>query len=110
MTSDPAAEPPVFTLSCSSAGGPIRGFSCTSTGSGTIGGEVSLRDPTDTDNLELGNYDLSVTVEGRYPGDYTCQVTVERYDGVGDEPDTLVFPGSPGSSQTIRVRGEPADS
>lgn len=97
LTSDPAADPPEFTLHCTSAAGPIRAFHCTSSATGTITGVATL-----TDSI-LARYNLSVAVTGQYPGDYVCQVRVERYDG--GEPETLVIPEVPGPLQTISVTG-----
>ena len=97
---DPEADPPVFTLNCTSTRGPVREFSCTSTGTGTIDGVVSFTDTRP--NREQGNYDLSVSVTGNYPGVYTCQVTVYKYDGTGMEPEMMNY----FSAQTITVTGE----
>lgn len=57
-------------------------------------------------NRQFSNYELSASVIGNHPGDYTCQVTVLRYDGTGVEPEVLVYPETPGPLQTITVRGE----
>ncbi len=114
LTSDPDAEEPEFTLSCSSSGGPVRGFSCTGPG-GTITGVASLRLPADEDVRDNGIYDHSatMTVTGNYPGDYTCQVTVYRYDGTqtpaAPEPDILVYPETPEAAQTITVPTFPGE-
>lgn len=105
MITDATTDPPVFSLSCNSAGGPIRGFSCSSTDTGSVAGTATLRNPYDVYNLDFARYDLTVMVTGRHPGDFACQVTVELYDGTGVEPETLTFPGVPGSEQTIRVTG-----
>ncbi len=101
LTSGPEAEEPEFTLSCTSSGGPVREFNCTSPDGGNIAGVASLRNPVDTDVRDQGLYDHSATVTGNYPGDYTCQVTVYRYDGTAPEPE-LVYP----AAQTITVTGE----
>ncbi len=110
LTSAPEAEVPEFTLSCTSSGGPVRGFSCTGPG-GTIAGVASLRTPADEDVRDNGRYDHSATmnVTENYPGVYTCQVTVYRYDGTGDEPEILVYPETPGAAQTITVPTVPGE-
>ncbi len=101
--SAPEAEVPEFTLSCTSSGGPVRGFNCTSPGGGNIVGVASLRNPVDATNKDQGIYDHSVdvTVTGNYQGEYTCQVTMYRYDGIAPEPE-MVYP----AAQTITVTGE----
>ncbi len=106
LTSGPEAEAPEFTLSCTSSGGPVRGFNCTSPGGGNIAGVASLRNPAVAINRDQGIYDHSATVTGNYPGVYTCQVTVYRYDGTAPEPEILVYPETPGAAQTITVQGE----
>ncbi len=106
LTSDPDAEVPEFTLSCTSSGGPVREFSCTSPEVGNIAGVASLRTPADATVRDQGLYDHSVTVTGNYPGDYTCQVTVYRYDGTAPEPEISVYPETPEAAQTITVPGE----
>ncbi len=100
LTSGPEAEVPEFTLSCTSSGGPVREFSCTGPG-GNIVGVASLRNPVTEDVRSFGLYDHSATVTGNYPGVYTCQVTVYRYDGTAPEPE-MVYP----AAQTITVTGE----
>ncbi len=112
LTSGPEAEVPEFTLSCTSSGGPVRGFSCTGPDGGNIAGVASLRNPADETNRDQGIYDHSatVTVTGNYGGAYTCQVIVYRYDGTqtpaAPEPEILVYPITPGAAQTITVPGE----
>ncbi len=106
LTSGPEAEEPEFTLSCTSRGGPVRGFNWASGGGGNIAGVASLKAPVNHDVRDQGLYDHSVTVTGNYPGDYTCQVTVYRYDGTAPEPEILVYPSTPGAAQTITVPGE----
>ncbi len=101
LTSDPDAEEPEFTLSCTSSGGPVREFNCTSPNGGNIAGVASLRTPADATIRDQGIYDHSVNVTGNYPGVYTCQVTVYRYDGTAPEPE-LVYP----AAQTITVPSE----
>ncbi len=101
LTSGPEAEVPEFTLSCTSSGGPVREFSCTGPG-GTTAGVASLRTPVDQTVRDHGLYDYSATVTGNYPGDYTCQVTVYRYNGTAPEPETIIYP----AAQTITVPGE----
>ncbi len=97
----PEAEVSEFTLSCTSSGGPVRGFNCTSPGGGNIAGVASLRTPVNVNVRDQGLYDHSATVTGNYPGDYTCQVTMYRYDGIAPEPE-MVYP----AAQTITVPGE----
>ncbi len=41
LTSGPVAEEPEFTLSCTSSGGPVREFSCTSPDGGNVTGVAS---------------------------------------------------------------------
>ncbi len=101
LTSGPEADEPEFTLSCTSSGGPVREFSCTSPDGDNIAGVASLRTPADATVRDQGIYDHSVDVTGNYPGNYTCQVTVYKYDGTAPEPE-LVYP----AAQTITVPGE----
>ncbi len=106
LTSAPEAEEPEFTLSCTSTGGPVREFSCTSPDGGNVAGVASLRTPANETVRDQGLYDHSVNVTGNYPGVYTCQITVYRYDGTAPEPESLVYPETPGAAQTITVQGE----
>ncbi len=106
LTSVPDAEVPEITLSCTSSGGAVREFNCTSPGGGNIAGVASLRTPADEVVRDQALYDHSATVTGNYPGVYTCQVTVYRYDGTALEPEILVYPETPGAAQTITVPGE----
>ncbi len=82
---------------------------------GTITGVASLRLPADGNVRDNGIYDHSatMTVTGNYPGDYTCQVTVHRYDGTqtlaDPEPDILVYPETPEAAQTITVPTFPGE-
>ncbi len=90
VTSDLAADQPVFQLSCSSEYGPIREFSCTNNDDNiTFEGDVALRDPSNRDNLQSARYNLSLSVTGNYPGIYQCYVTVHRYRGVGADPEVF---------------------
>ncbi len=102
LTSGPVAEVPEFTLSCTSSGGPVREFNCTSPDGGNIVGVASLRTPVNFNIRDQGIYDHSATVTGNYPGDYTCQMTVFKFDGSGDEPEIIIYP----AAQTITVPGE----
>ncbi len=103
LTSVPEAEVPEFTLSCTSSGGPVREFSCTSPDGGNIVGVASIVTPITEAVRDQGLYDHSATMTGNYPGDYTCQVTVYRYDGTQTPAALeLVYP----AAQTIAVQGE----
>ncbi len=102
LTSTPEAEEPEFTLSCTSSGGPVTELNCISPGGGNTTGVASLRTPATATVRDQGLYDHSATVTGNYPGDYTCQVTVCRYDGTGEEPEILVYP----AAQATTVPGE----
>ncbi len=106
LTSGAVAVDPEFSLSCTSTGGPVRAFSCTSPDGGNITGVASLRTPVTEIVRDHGIYDHSATVTGNYPGDYTCQVTVYKYDGTAPEPENLIYPETPGAAQTITVPGE----
>ncbi len=101
LTSGPEAEVPEFTLSCTSTGGPVMGFNCTSPDGGNIAGVASLVTPVNENVRDQGLYDHSATVPGNYPGVYICQVTVYRYDGAAPEPEVIIYP-----AQTITVPGE----
>ena len=97
MTSDPEAVTPEFTLNCSSSGGPVSGFSCTTPGGGPVTGTAGLRDPSstgDNSDRDLAIYILNVTVTQDVLGTYmyTCQATVDRYDGTGVETLTYTAP------------------
>ena len=93
VTSDPEADTPEFTLSCSSSDGPVSGFSCTNANSGIVNGTASLTDPTSGIERSAANYNLMVTVTGNYPGTYTCTLNVGKYDGIGVEPKVLTYTG-----------------
>ncbi len=101
LTSGPADIEPTFILSCTSMGGPIRKFDCISDGN-NVAGVPSLRTPVDQTVRDQGLYDHIATVTGNYAGDYTCQVTVYRYDGIAPEPEMLVYL----ADQIITVPGE----
>ena len=36
-----------------------------------------------------------MTVTGSSPGEYTCQATVDKFDGTGVEPEMLTYPSPP---------------
>ena len=104
MTSSSTDLIPEFTLSCSSNGGPVTGFSCTNSDTNvTETGIAGLGDPSSTVDRRHAKYDLVVTVTGSKQGTYSCLASAEKFDGVGNpEPEHLLHP----ASRTIRVNGK----
>ncbi len=76
LNSGPEAEEPEFTLRCTSTGGPVREFNCSSPDGGNVTGVTSLRTPVTTAVRDQGLYDHSVAVTGNNTGNYTFQLTV----------------------------------
>ena len=75
LTSDLTADPPVFTLTCVSTGGPATTVTWTRDGTAVTGGTSQ----TVVDQLAI-TYHNTLMVTGRLPGDYTCSVSNDRTD------------------------------
>ena len=67
------ADPPVFTLTCVSTGGPATTVNWTRDG-GPVAGVTSQT----VINLITATYHNTLTVTGREPGSYTCSVANNR--------------------------------
>ena len=67
------ADPPVFNLTCVSAGGPATTVTWTRDGAAATG--VTSQTVVDQ---EVITYRSILTVTGREPGNYTCSVTNDR--------------------------------
>ena len=67
------ADPPVFTLTCVSTGGPATTVTWTRDGAAMTG--ITSQNVT---NLMTATYHNTLTVTGREPGNYTCSVTNNR--------------------------------
>ena len=67
------ADPPVFTLTCVSTGGPATTVTWTRDGAAATG--VASQNVTST---LAATYVNTLTVTGRLPGNYTCSVTNAR--------------------------------
>ena len=63
------ADPPVFTLTCTSTGGPATTVIWTLDDSPQSGGTSQITDQ------QTATYSNTLTVTGRYTGDYQCSVS-----------------------------------
>ena len=66
------AATPMFTLICTSARGPATSITWTSP-AGAFGTESQI-----VTNMTTATYSNTLTIDGRYPGDYTCSVSNVR--------------------------------
>ena len=73
LTSALTADPPVFTLTCVSTGGPATTVTWTRDGAAATGGTFQT-----VMNLTAITYHSILTVTGRLPGNYQCSVTNDR--------------------------------
>ena len=73
LTSALTADPPVFTLTCVSTGGPATTVTWTRDGAAATGDTSQ----TVEDQLAI-TYNNTLTVTGREPGNYQCNVTNDR--------------------------------
>ena len=85
LTSEVDAATPVFTLTCTSTGGPATIVSWQRDGVVVSGGITELTDPV------TATYTSTLTVTGRETGSYSCTVTNSR---------------SSATSQMLLVQGE----
>ena len=70
LQTTPTADPPVFTLTCGSTGGPATTVIWTRDGAAATG------DTSQT--VMTATYVNTLTVTGREPGNYTCSVANNR--------------------------------
>ena len=75
LTTNLTAEPPVFTLTCVSTGGPASNVTWTQDGAAAIGNTYQ----TVVDQQAI-TYHNTLMVTGRLPGSYTCSVSNDRTD------------------------------
>ena len=73
LQTTPTTNPLVFTLTCISTGGPASTISWTQNGVAIIG--VTSQIVVDLDPIIYNN---TLTVTGRWPGNYTCSVANAR--------------------------------
>ena len=74
LISDLKDDPPVFTLTCTSTGGPANNVTWTRDGS-TVTNHVFSQTVINTTTTEYNN---TLTVTGREPGNYQCTVSNAR--------------------------------
>ena len=77
LQTTPTADPPVFTLTCVSTGGPATTVTWTRDGAIVSNDANHVFTKTVTDQL-TANYSNTLTVTGREPGNYTCSVANNR--------------------------------
>ena len=77
LTSALTADPPVFTLTCVSTGGPATTVTWTRDGATVSCDANHVLTQTVTDQLNIV-YTNVLTVTGREPGSYQCSVTNDR--------------------------------
>ena len=75
LTTNLTADPPVFTLTCVSTGGPASNVTWTQDGAAAIGNTSQ----TVMDQQAI-IYNNTLMVTGRLPGSYTCSVSNDRTD------------------------------
>ena len=91
LQSAPTADPPVFTLTCISTGGPATTVTWTRDGA-TVSYDADQLTQTVTETSATAfSYENVLTVTGREPGNYQCTVTNNR---------------SSASSQPLMVEGK----
>ena len=73
LQTTPTADPPVFTLTCVSTGGPATTVTWTRDGAAATGDTSQ----TVTDMM-TATYNNTLTVTGRLPGNYNCSVANVR--------------------------------
>ena len=73
LQTTPTADPPVFTLTCISTGGPATTVNWTRDGAAATG--VTSQTVVDQEAITYHN---TLTVTGREPGSYTCSVANVR--------------------------------
>ena len=73
LQTTPTADPPVFTLTCVSTGGPATTVNWTRDGAAATG--VTSQTVT---NMMAATYNNTLTVTGREPGNYLCSVANNR--------------------------------
>ena len=73
LQTTPTADPPVFTLTCVSTGGPATTVNWTRDG-GPVAGVTSQT----VTNMMAATYNNTLTVTGREPGNYSCSVANVR--------------------------------
>ena len=77
LQSAPTADPPVFTLTCISTGGPATTVTWTRDGAVVSYNKYFLHAQTVTNSAD-STYSSVLTVTGREPGKYQCTVTNAR--------------------------------
>ena len=73
LQTTPTADPPVFTLTCVSTGGPATTVTWTRNGAAATGVTSQI-----VVNMTSITYNSTLTVTGREPGNYTCSVANVR--------------------------------
>ena len=78
LTTNPSATTPNFTLTCTSIGGPVTTFSWRRDGARVANNNSYNIAPQVVTDSENGTYTQFLTVMGRHPGQYECNVTNNR--------------------------------
>ena len=73
LTSNPNVDPPTFTLTCTSTGGPATNVTWTRDGNALDDSTATAR--RKLDDAVTATYTLTLSVTGRLPGLYKCNVT-----------------------------------
>ena len=77
LQTTPPADPPVFTLTCVSTGGPATTVTWTRDGA-VVSNEANHMFTKTVTNQLTATYHNTLTVTGREPGSYTCSVANVR--------------------------------
>ena len=74
LNTDPATDPPVFTLTCTSTGGPATTVSWRRDGT-TLSDDSTYSITSQVTDAETATYTHTLTVTGRLVGEYQCSVS-----------------------------------
>ena len=74
LDTDPATDPPVFTLTCTSTGGPATTVSWRRDGT-TLSDDSTYSITSQMTDAETATYTHTLTVTGRLVGEYQCSVS-----------------------------------
>ena len=91
LDTDPATDPPVFTLTCTSTGGPVSTVSWRRDGT-VLSDDNTYSIASQVTDAETATYAHTLTVTGRLVGEYQCSVSNIRTPS--------------GSSKTLTVVGK----
>ena len=74
LNTDPATDPPVFTLTCTSTGGPVTTVSWRRDGT-LLSNDNTYSITSQVTDTETATYTHTLTVTGRLVGEYQCSVS-----------------------------------